>query len=288
MSKKTFSEPDGQVTNRLVKKISHAKVYLSESFAYVDVSKIINNPLQPRFHLDEKELDTLVASIKKHGLIQPITVLKKDDKFILEAGQRRWMAHKKLGLKTIKAIVHETSDESESPNEKSLFEIAIVENTQRENLDMLDLAVSFQNALDKQFYKSREALSRSVGMSAPYVGKVLKVLALDAEIINDLKSNKSINDVESLYEIQKISDKKEQVSVYFDFIEKKIDRKGLRELNRSKKKSLNLEGHYKLTGRAEKLKLEFSVKSLTDDEIEEVKTELEAILSKYSLTLFVR
>ena len=274
--------------NNLAIKISHAKSTKSESFAEIDVDKIMNNPLQPRLHIDEKDLSDLAKSIKSHGLIQPISVIKKEDKYILQAGQRRWLAHKQLGLKIIKAIVHEVFNVSNDKDEKSLFEIAIIENTQRENLDPIELAISLQNALDKKFYKNREELSKAVGKSASYIGKVLKVLTLDKKIIEDLKLNQSTNDVESLYEIQKIKESKEQVGVYFDFIKKKIDRKGLRELNQSKKDISDMEGSYKFTGRAKKLKLEFDVKDLTDDEIDKVKSELADVLKKYSLKHVVR
>jgi len=266
----------------LSRRLSHAKSTKSESFENIDIDAITNNPLQPRLHINNEDLNDLAKSIKKHGLIQPIFVIKKDDKFILQAGQRRWLAYKLLGLKTIKAIVvHEESDVSRDEAAKSLFEIAIVENTQRENLDTLELAISLQNVLDKKLYKNREELSRAVGKSASYVGKVLKVLTLDKKIIEDLKLNKSTNDVESLYEIQKIKERKEQVSVYFDFIKKKIDRKGLRELNRSKKDANDPKTTYKFTGRAKKVKLEYDVSKLTDEEIENIKKELRDVLKKF-------
>ena len=267
--------------NNSSEKISHAKVTKNEFLAEIDVDKIINNPLQPRLHIDEEDLRDLAKSIEKHCLIQPISVLKKEEKFILQAGQRRWLAHKLLGFKKIKAIIHEESTLSSSEDEKSLFEIAVIENTQRENLDSLELAISLQNALDKKFYKNREELSNVLGKSSSYIGKVLKVLALDKKIIEDLKSHKSTNDVESLYEIQKIKDSKQQVNVYFDFVKKKIDRRGLRELNRSKKKPLDVENKYKFTGRAKKVKLEFDATTLTDDEIENIKHELRDVLKKY-------
>ncbi len=267
--------------NNLPIKISHAKAIGKESFVDINVADIVNNPLQPRLHIDEKDLTDLARSIELHGLIQPISVIKKEDKYILQAGQRRWLAYKQLGLKRIKAIVHEESIVPKYKDEKSLFEIAIIENTQRENLDPMELAISLQNVLDKKLYKNREELSRAVGKSASYIGKVLKVLTLDKKIIEDLKLNKSTNDVESLYEIQKIKDSKEQLGVYFDFIKKKIDRKGLRALNRSKKSSIDPETTYKFTGRAKKVKLEYDVSKLTDEEIENIKKELGDVLKKF-------
>ena len=262
-------------------KLSHAKPAPVETLAEIDVDAIVNNPQQPRLHINVEDLEELAKSIAEHGLIQPISVIKKHDKFILQAGQRRWLAHKSMGLKTIKAIVYEESILAESENEKSLFEIAIIENTQRENLDSLELALSFKNALDANLYKNNKELSHAVGKSSSYISKVLKVLSLDNKIIEDLRKNQSTNDVESLYEIQKIQNRKKQQSVYSDFINKKIDRKSLRELNRSKKDASSEKSLYKFTGRAKVLKLEFDTTNITDKEIQDMKDEIEEVLKKY-------
>jgi len=261
--------------------VSHAKVIQSESFEEINVDEIINNPLQPRLHIDEKDLSDLAKSIASHGLIQPISVTKKDTKYILQAGQRRWLAHEKLGLKTIKAIVHEESTLVQPENEKSLFEIAIIENTQRENLDPLEFAMSLKNVMDKKLYKNKRELSSAVGKSASYIGKILNMLALDDKIIKDLSTNKSTNDVESLYEIQKITDKKEQVNVYFDFVKNKIDRKGLRELSRSKKNLPHIDRRYKFSNRAKVVKLEYDTSKLTDEQIQDINADLNEVLKKY-------
>ena len=269
-----------------VKKLSHAIVYDSESLAEIDVNKIRNNPLQPRLHVDDKSLDELAKSIQRQGLIQPISVIKKDDQYILQAGQRRWLAHKKMGLKKIKAIISKESTLTKNEDEKSLFEIAISENLQREDLDPLELAISLQNVLDKKLYKNREMLSKVIGKSASYVGKVLKILALDSEIIEDLKMNKSVNDIESLYEIQKISDKKEQKRVYDDFVTKKIDREGLRELNRSKKDTKEKKVPYAFENRAKNVKFQYDTSTLTDEEIRNINKELVEVLDKYFPDLY--
>ena len=107
------------------------------------------------------------------------------------------------------------------------------------------------------------------------------MLVLDDQIITDLRLNKSTNDVESLYEIQKIKDSKQQVKVYFDFIKKKIDRKGLRELNRLNKDLLNVKNTYRFSGRAKKVTLEFDTAKLTDEEIQNINYELREVLMKY-------
>ncbi len=263
-------------------KVSHAKSIDGETFLELDVEHIKNNPMQPRLHIDEAELKDLTRSIKLHGLIQPIAVIKVgDDEYILKAGQRRWLAHKELGLKTIKAIVQEETILPKKEKEKALFEIAIMENTQRDNLNPLELALSLRNAMDKKLYKNMDELSIALGKSKSYVSKVLKVLSLEDEIIKDLEVNKSTNDIESLYEIQKIKDIKEQVRVYFDFIAKKIDRKGLRELNKVTNKVSHAKSPYSFANRAKTVKLEFDTSKLTDEEVKNINEELEEVLKKY-------
>jgi ParB family chromosome partitioning protein len=261
-------------------KVAHAKPIDGEIFLELDVEKIKNNPMQPRLHIDEAELKDLTRSIKLHGLIQPIAVIKVgEDEYILKAGQRRWLAHKELGLKSIKAIVQEETILPKNENDKALFEIAIMENTHRDNLNPLELALSLRQAMDKKLYKNLEELSMALSKSKSYVSKVLKVLSLNDKIIEDLSKNKSTNDIESLYEIQKIKDEKKQIEVYFDFINKKLDRKALRELN--KKKVAHAKQDYAFTNRAKKVKLEFNTTNLTDREIEDIQEELNAVVAKY-------
>lgn len=263
-------------------KVSHAKTIGGETFLELNVDEINNNPMQPRFHIDEDELKDLTRSIKLHGLIQPIAVIKVGyDKYILKAGQRRWLAHKALGLKTIKAIVQEETILPKKENEKALFEIAIMENTHRDDLNPLELALSLRNAMDKNLYKNLEELSIALSKSKSYVSKVLKVLSLEDVIIKDLEANKSTNDIESLYEIQKIKNTQEQVRVYFDFIAKKLDRKGLRELNKAKNKVSHAKPPYSFANRAKTVKLEFNTSKLTDEEVKCINEELAEVLKKY-------
>lgn len=261
-------------------KVAHAKQIDGETFLELNVDDIINNPMQPRLHIDEEELADLSRSIKLHGLIQPIAVISTGDgKYILKVGQRRWLAHKKLGLKKIKAIVQEETIIPKKESEKALFEIAVLENTQRDNLIPLELALALKNALDKNLYKNMEELSVAMSKSKSYVSKVLKILSLEEEIVEDLRKNKSTNDIEALYEIQKIKDSSEQVRAYFDFISKKLDRKALRELN--KKEVSHAKSPYKLESRGKKVKLEIDMGSFSEEEKEKINEELLVLMKKY-------
>lgn len=108
----------------------------------------------------------------------------------------------------------------------------------------------------------------------------MKVLQLDDEIIKDLSKNKSTNDIEALYEIQKIKERKEQRRVYSDFVAKKLDRKALREHNKKEKVS-HAKVPYSFEGRAKKIKVEFDASDLTDGEVRKIKEELEKVLKRY-------
>ena len=263
-------------------KVSHAKSIAGETFLELNVEDIKNNPMQPRIHIDEEELKDLARSIKLHGLIQPIAVIKVGESdYILKAGQRRWLAHKELGLKKIKAIVQEETILPKKESDKALFEIAVMENTQRDNLNPLELALSLRQAMDKKLYKNMEDLAQALSKSKSYVSKVLKVLSLEKAIIEDLAKNKSTNDIESLYEIQKIQDKQEQVRVYFDFVAKKLDRKALREYNAKKVSHAKPKDPYIFVKNKKKMKLELDISKLSDADKKSIEAEVEVILERY-------
>ena len=261
-------------------KVSQAKLIDGEQFLELNIEDIKNNPMQPRIHINETELKDLARSIKLHGLIQPIAVIKVgENEYILKAGQRRWLAHKELGLKTIKAIVQEETILPHKESEKALFEIAVMENTHRDNLNPLELALSLRQAMDKKLYKNLEELALALSKSKSYVSKVLKVLSLEDEIIKDLSNNKSTNDIESLYEIQKIKDAKKQISVYFDFVGKKLDRKALREMN--KVKVSHAKSKTVFENRGKMLKLQIDMTELTVQEMKMLEAEMKTLLKKY-------
>jgi ParB family chromosome partitioning protein len=262
------------------REVSHAKPIDGETFQQLDIDTIEANPMQPRLHIDEEELEDLARSIKLHGLIQPIAVIRIEaEHYLLKAGYRRWLAHKKLGLKSIKAIVQETELPIQQEGDKALFEIAVMENTQRDNLNPLELALSLRHAMDRGLYASMEDLSLALGKSKSYISKILKVLALEDAIIKDLAKNRSTNDIEALYEIQKIEDPKKQVEVYFDFIARKLDRAAIRALN--KKSKPRSSEPYKLTHRGHVTRLEVNTRHLNASARQKLHEEIEALLLRY-------
>jgi len=147
----------------------------SELINEIEVEKIVPNPLQPRTHFDEDALAELAASITELGIIQPITVRKVDDnQFQIISGERRFRASKIAGLKTIPAYVRTADDQG-------MLEMALVENIQREDLDAIEVAISYQRLLD-ECALTQEVLGERVGKKRSTVTNYLRLLKLPAEL----------------------------------------------------------------------------------------------------------
>ena len=142
----------------------------SETIAEIQIDNIKPNPFQPRKKFDEQKLKELSESIKEHGLLQPIVVVRKKNHFVLIAGERRLRASKLAGLKSIRGIIADISFDN-------LRELALMENIQRENLDPIELAVSLNELIEK--YKvTHDKLSEIIHKSRTYVTNILRLLNL--------------------------------------------------------------------------------------------------------------
>ena len=141
---------------------------------YIKIDDIKPNVSQPRKNFDERAIDDLAESIKLHGLIQPIIVRPSGASYEIVAGERRWRAAKKAELKTLPCIVRELSD-----RENML--LAIIENTQREDLNPVEEALAFE-AMIKHYELTQEEVSKSVGKSRPYITNALRLLKLPDEV----------------------------------------------------------------------------------------------------------
>jgi ParB family chromosome partitioning protein len=149
---------------------------------FVPVEHIRKNPHQPRKEFDEEKLDELGASIKKHGLIQPITVRYIGEKrFELISGERRLRAAKLAGLKEIPAFIREADDEQS-------MAFALIENIQREELNPLEVALGYKRLLEEFDYTQAEVAER-VGKNRTTVTNMLRLLNLPDFIQSALKSN---------------------------------------------------------------------------------------------------
>lgn len=157
--------------------------HLSGSIGEISISEIEANPFQPRDHFDKEPLIDLANSIKEHGIIQPLTVRKLGyDKYQLISGERRFRASQLAGLTAVPCYVRIANDEE-------MLEMALVENIQRENLDAIEVALSFQRLID-ECDLTQEELSDKVGKNRTTVTNYLRLLKLPTTIQAAIREGK--------------------------------------------------------------------------------------------------
>ena len=170
----------------------------------IKISDIYPNNTQPRKSFDEDKIIALCESIKKHGVLQPI-VLKPDEngKYMIIAGERRYRACKMAKKEEIPAVIKDIST-------KEVMEIALVENLQRENLNIIEEGIAYKNLIEK--YKStQEELASLVGKSRPYITNTMRLLNLSKEVIRYIELDKiSPGHGKALL---RISDEKKQIEL---------------------------------------------------------------------------
>ncbi len=155
----------------------------STSIREVELSKIHPNPDQPRRDFDEESLEELASSIKKIGLIQPVTLRKTgEDVYQIIAGERRYRASMMAGLESIPAYIKAADDDE-------LMEMALVENIQREDLNSIEIALAYQNLIDS-LSLTQEQLSERVGKKRTTITNYLRLLKLPAEVQMGVKDKK--------------------------------------------------------------------------------------------------
>lgn len=159
------------------KKVSNAKEAEpgKQGVIEVEVERISPNPYQPRVDFDAGKLQELAESIGKHGILQPLVVtVKQDGNYELVAGERRLQASKKAGIKKVPVIIRDL-------DKKGKMEIALIENIQRENLNVIEEAKAYQK-LKNEFGYTQEEVSKQVGKSRSVIANCLRLLNLPLEI----------------------------------------------------------------------------------------------------------
>ena len=181
--------------------------------AEINIADIEINPFQPREDFNKEALKELSDSIKQHGIIQPITVRKiKNGKFQIIAGERRFRAAKKVGLKKIIAFVRKADD-------GAMLEMALIENIQREDLNAVEIAVSYQRLID-ECKLTQEDLAKKVNKKRTTVTNYLRLLKLPAEIQSGIQNNLITQGHAKA--LVNIDNPKKQVNVYEEIISKKL------------------------------------------------------------------
>lgn len=195
----------------------------ASSLNEVPLSEIEPNPDQPRRNFEAEALLELSSSIRQLGVIQPITLRKVGDgKYVIIAGERRYRAAKLADLTTIPAYVRETSDEQ-------MMEMALVENIQREDLNAVEVALSYKNLMEVCHY-TQEQLSERVGKKRATISNYLRLLSLPSEIQMGLKDRKiDMGHARALVNVVK---KEDQMDIYGQILKNNLSVRKVEELVR--------------------------------------------------------
>ena len=151
-----------------------------KSIIEVNINQIVPNPHQPRLNFNEEKINELAASIKEHGIIQPLIVTQSGAKFELVAGERRFEASKKAGLSKVPVIIREAG-------EKEKLELAITENVQRHDLDPIEEGKAYKKLMD-EFEMSQDEVAVKMGKSRSAISNKIRLLSLPVEIQKALVS----------------------------------------------------------------------------------------------------
>lgn len=201
-----------------------------DSISEINIDQIETNPYQPRSKFDEEGLNELASSIKELGIIQPITVRKlADGRFQLITGERRYRASIIAGLKKMPAYFRTADDQA-------MLELALVENIQREDLDSVEIAISYQRLIE-ECQLTQENLSDRVGRKRSTISNYLRLLKLPAEIQLGVREKKlSMGHARTLINIE---DPKTQIKVFYRVIDEELSVRKTEELVRQMNRDAN-------------------------------------------------
>ena len=165
-----LSSPDTDITSDDI-----SGNYVAGAIAEIDINKIETNPFQPRTHFDEMMIRELSESIKSQGIIQPITVRKMGyDKYQIIAGERRFRASQMAGIERMPAFIRVANDEQ-------MLELALIENIHRQDLNAIEIAISYQRLID-EINLTQEKLSEKLGKSRSSIANFLRLLKLPPNV----------------------------------------------------------------------------------------------------------
>ena len=223
----------------------------SSSINEIELAKISVNPNQPRREFDETALQELADSIAEIGIIQPITLRKvSDNEYQIIAGERRYRASQRAGLKTIPAYIRTADDEN-------MMEMALIENIQREDLNAVEIALAYQHLLD-QYELTQERLSERIGKNRTTIANYLRLLKLPAPIQMALQ-NKQL-DMGHARALISLDDPKLQVKIFEEIQEHGYSVRKVEEIVKSLSEGEAVKsGTRKITPKRAKLPEEFNL-----------------------------
>jgi ParB family transcriptional regulator, chromosome partitioning protein len=167
---------DSELKNPATGDLKQEVISKNTSVSRIPLDQIVANPKQPRQDFEQKALEELAASIRMHDIIQPLTVKPlASGKYKLIAGERRWRASKLAGLKDVPVYIREA-------DEKEVLELALLENLQRENLNAIEVGLSYQRLMD-ECAMTQEDVATRMGMDRSTVANYIRMLKLPPDII---------------------------------------------------------------------------------------------------------
>lgn len=208
--------------------------YVGDSIFWVEVDRIKPNPFQPRKTFDEAALQSLAESIRSYGVLQPLTVTRREIEkpeegiaveYELIAGERRLRASKIAGLREVPVVIRTSED-----SDRMKLEIAIIENLQREDLNPVDRALAFKRLAD-EFGLKHADIGKRVGKSREYVSNTLRILALPKEM-QDALQNGQISEGHTRPLLMLMDRPAEQATLFKDVLMKKLTVRDTEQLAR--------------------------------------------------------
>ncbi len=220
----------------------------SEKIIEMKINDIEPNINQPRKNFDDDKIEDLASSISEHGVLQPIIITKKDGYYQIIAGERRWRAAKKVGLKTIPAIVREY-------DEKKIREVALIENIQRQDLNAIETARAIKELMEEH-QMTQEELAKTLGKSRSSIANTLRILNLD-ERVQELVQDGKISEGHART-LASIESPQKQYKLAMDIINLDLSVRDAEELTKEEKKASTK----KNSGKKEVSKLEVIYKDI--------------------------
>jgi ParB family chromosome partitioning protein len=228
------------------------------SVSTIEISKIETNPFQPRTQFDVDALNELAGSIKEHGIIQPITVRKLGyDKYQLISGERRFRASQIAGLTSVPAYIR-------IANDQAMLEMALVENIQRENLDAIEVAISYKRLID-ECSLTQEQLSQKVSKQRSTITNYLRLLKLPVEIQLGIREGDiTMGHARALINIE---DPDKQLAIYQQIVLNDLSVRDVEDIARGAKSETATTTSKSKTDKKETVKtaLSFEQKQVLDD-----------------------
>ena len=183
----------------------------SSAINEISIDQISPNPEQPRTTFDEEALEELATSIRELGIIQPLTLRKVgDDSYQIISGERRYRAAKLAGLESVPAYVR-------TANDSEITEMALIENIQREDLNAIEIALTFKKLID-QYHLTQERLSERIGKKRTTIANFLRLLKLPAEVQLGLRDKRI--DMGHARALLSLEEPKEQLKLYNEILKK--------------------------------------------------------------------